>query len=198
MDATNNSPIKRFLREVAAAAARDDRGCLAELRRGLSPTTQDRAWEHLIPYCSDFDRNEPHRAIWCTVGGLAALLVRDRLVSSEPWNNLGTTMRALAKGVPGGEETKALKTYEPKFRRLLSCTDTLQLCEMVAGIGLAAAAKRVPVNLERLFWDLWHWDDPDNPDARDAIRLRWAKQYFRVSGPRPGDAPDAEEAEDAP
>ena len=190
MDEPKDYPINRFLREVAAAAARDDRGYLAELRRGLSETTQDRAWEHLMPHCSDFDRNEIHRAIWCTVGGLAALLVRDRLISAEPWSNLGTTMRALAKG-PGEDDSKALKSFEPKFRRLLSCGDTLQLCEMVAGIGLAASAKGVPVNLERLFWDLWNWEDPVE---RDAIRLRWAKQYFRVYEPRPDAASATEES----
>lgn len=192
MEETKTYPINRFLREVAASAARDDRGTLAELRRGLSATTGDRAWEHLMPYCSDFDRNEVHRAVWCTLGGLAALLIPDGLSASGSRHNLGTTMRALAKGT-GDDESKALKSFEPKFRRLLSCGDTLTLCEMVAGIGRAAAAKGVPVNLESLFWDLWSWEDPDK---REETRLHWAKQYFRVFETRPGDP--AAEGEAAP
>lgn len=190
MEEKKDYPIDRFLRDVAQAVARDDRGYLAELRRGLSETTQDQAWEHLIPYCGDFDTNAAHRAVWCAVGGLAALLVPDGLVSNEPWNNLGTTMRKIAKGNEG-DEAKALKSFEPKFRRLLSCGDAVSLCEMVVGIGRTAAVKGVPVNLKALFWDLWNWNDADR---RDGIRLNWAKQYFRVFEPGTGAAPAGEVA----
>ena len=182
MDEQKDYPIDRFLQVVAQA--KDDRGYLAELRRGLSETTQEQAWEHLIPYCADFDTNVAHRAVWCAVGGLAALLIPDRLVSSEPWSNLGTTIRAIAKGNEGDDAT-ALKSFEPKFRRLLSCGETGALCELIVGIGRTAAVKGVPMNLRSLFWDLWNWD---NPDIREEIRLKWAKQYYRVFEPRP-DAP---------
>ena len=179
MNETKEYPINRFLDWVSEVARKDDRGTLAELRRGLSDTTQDQAWEHLISYCADFDTNESHRAVWCAVGGLAALLVPDDLISSEPWSNLGTTMRAIAKG-DGTDEQKALKSFEPKFRRALSCGDTMSLCEFVISIGRTADAKGVPMNLQRLFWDLWNWDDLDK---REEIRLKWAKQYFRVFEP---------------
>ena len=174
MNETKEWPIDRFLKEVVSAAERDERGYLAELRRGLSETTQDQAWEHLIPYCFDFDENEQHRKVWCTIGGLAATLAPGKLISNEPWNNLGTTMRQLAKGSES-DETKALKSYEPKFRRLLSCGDTLSLCETIVGIGRTAGVNGVAVNLQTLFWDMWNWDVPEQ---RDSIRLKWAKQYF--------------------
>ncbi len=180
MNETKEWPIDRFLQWVAEIVRRDDRGTLAELRRGLSETTQDQAWEHLIPYYNDFDKDADHRIVWCTIGGFAATLIQDGLASTEPWNNLGTTMRALAKGAGDSDEVKALKSFEPKFRRALSCGDTQSLCEMVAGVGRTAAAKGVPVNLKSLFWDLWTWEDPDK---REATRLRWAKQYFRVFEP---------------
>lgn len=189
METQTEHPIDRFLQWVADVARKDDRGTLAELRRGLSPTTQDLAWEHLIPYCSNFE--EPaKRAIWCTIGGLAAMLVPEDLVSAEPWSNLGTTMRALAKG-GDNDEQKALKSFEPKFRRALSCNDAVSLCELVVGVGRTAAMKSVPVNLRALFWDLWNWDDSER---RDEIRLKWAKQYFRVFEPRPTPPAAAEEA----
>lgn len=184
MDEKKDYPIDRFLRDVAQAVAREDRGYLAELRRGMSETTQDHAWEHLIPYCSDFDADATHRAVWCAIGGLAALLVPDGLVSCEPWNNLGTTMRTIAKGGKGDED-ETLKSFEPKFRRLLSCGDAVSLCELVVGIGRTADVKGVPVNLWALFWDMWNWDDLDK---REGIRLKWAKQYYRVFEPR-SDAP---------
>ena len=181
MNETKDWPIDRFLHWIAEIVRKDERGTLAELRRGLSETTQDQAWEHLIPYCSDFDTNAAHRAAWCAVGGLAALLAPDGLISNEPWNNLGTTMRTIAKG-DEGDEAKALKTFEPKFRRLLSCGDTISLCELVVGIGRTAAMKGVSVNPRALFWDLWNWDDLDK---REEIRLKWAKQYYHVFEPQP-------------
>ena len=193
MNETKEWPIDRFLQWIAEIVRKDERGTLAELRRGLSETTQDQAWEHLIPFCSDFDTSREHRAVWCAIGGLAATLLPDGLVSTEPWNNLGTTMRSLAKGTAEGDDTKALKSFEPKFRRVLSCGDTVSLCEMAVGIGRTAAVKGVPVNLKRLFWDLWNWCDPDK---REAIRLQWAKQYFRVFEPK-SDANPAQEGEDA-
>ena len=178
-------PIDRFLRAIAAAVKQDERGTLAELRRGQSPTTKEAAWPHVAPYCADFEKDAP-RAVFCTVGALAALLMPDHLDSSEPWRNLGTTMRELAKG-SGGVDEKALTTYEPKFHRLLSCTDTLSLCELVGNIGRAASAKGAKMNLRSLFWDLWSWDDPEK---REAARLRWAKQFFRVYAPSPTVPPE--------
>ncbi len=176
MEEKHDYPIDRFLREVAQAAAKDNRGYLAELRRGLSITTQDRAWEHLIPFCTDFDTDSAHRSTWCAVGGLAALLVPLGLVTTERRNNLGTTMRDIAKG-SDNDETKSMKSFEPKFRRLLSCGDTVSLCELIIGIGRTAAVKEVPMNLRELFWNLWNWEDPGK---REEIRLKWAKQYYRI------------------
>ncbi len=183
-------PIDRFLHAVAEAAKRDDRGYLAEVRRALSKTTQAQAWEHLIPYCADFD-DDDHRAVWCTVGGLAATLIPEGLTTTEPWNNLGTTMRVLAKGdvKTSGDEAAALKTFEPKFRRALSCEDTVSLCEMVVYIGRAADAKGVQMNLRALFWDLWNWEDPEK---REDTRLKWAKQYYHVFEGKTDSAPTQE------
>lgn len=186
-------PIDRFLQWVAEVVRKDDRGTLAELRRGLSETTQDQAWEHLIPYCADFE-DADHRAVWCAVGGLAATLVPDGLAATEPWSNLGTTMRALAKGAGDGDEAKSLKTFEPKFRRALSCGDVQTLCEMAVGICRTASIKGVPINLKALFWDLWNWGDSEK---RDATRLRWAKQYFGTFEWRPEESAPAPKGNDA-
>ena len=182
MEATKEYPIDRFLQQVSQAAAKDDRGYLACLRRGLSKGQEMRSWEYLIPYCERFE-DPALRAVWCTIGGLAAILFKEHLVTDERWNNLGTTMRALATESGESEENKALKSFEPKFRRLLECDDTISLCEIVVRIGRAAAVKGVKVNLRGLFWDLWNWSEERK---RDKIRLEWAKQYFRVYTPAEG------------
>lgn len=166
--------ITRLLQEIESNAK--DRAYLATLRQGLSETTQMRAWEYLIPICNSFE--EPSkRFVWCTVAGLAAIVIPDGLATHESWNNLGTTMRDLAKGTNSSDVGAALKTFEPKFRRLLACHDTVELCEIVVGIGRTAVNKGVSINLEKLFWDLWTWDEPNK---REETQLRWAKQFFYV------------------
>ena len=168
-----------------------DRAYLAELRCGSNKTMQDRAWEHLIPYCDELD-NPVVRAVWCTVGGLAAILVPKGLNSDQPWweYNFGMTMRILAKGKENGDGVdKALKSFEPRFRRLLSCDDTILLCEMVSSIGKAAESTGVRVNLRGLFWDLSHWEGDDHDD----IRFRWSQQYF--GSPRSRDTPNSNDKE---
>ncbi|MBR6586915.1 MAG: type I-E CRISPR-associated protein Cse2/CasB [Kiritimatiellae bacterium] len=165
--------IRRAVRENKGS----DRAYLAELRCGLSKTMQDRAWEHLFPY-SDKLTIPSVRAVWCTVGGLAAILVpRDLDCSDKPWweYNFGTTMRILAKGKETGESgDRKLKSFEPRFRRLLSCCDTVLLCEMVASIGKVAENTGTKVNLRGLLWDLSHWEG----DSHDDIRCRWSQQFF--------------------
>ena len=42
MSETTEWPIDRFLKRVVEMVRKDDRGALAELRRGVSETTQDR------------------------------------------------------------------------------------------------------------------------------------------------------------
>lgn len=174
---TKEWPIDRFLQWVAEIARKDDRGTLAELRCGLNRTMQDRAWEHLIPFCENLGIPDV-RAIWSTIGGLAAILVpKDLDCSGKPWweYNFGATMRILAKGKQTGEGIeKALKSFEPRFRRLLSCNDTILLCEMVASIGKAAERNEVPVNLRSLSWDLSHWKGASHDD----IRFQWSRQFF--------------------
>lgn len=176
MSETKEYPIDRFLQWVTKLVQRDDRGTLAELRCGLSKTMQDRAWEHLIPCCKELS-NPSVRAVWCTVGGLAAILIPKNLDSNQPWwkYNFGTTMRILANGKETGERgEKALKSFEPRFRRILSCSDTVLLCEMVASIGKVAENKGIKINLRGLFWDLSHWEG----DSHNDIRFRWSLQFF--------------------
>lgn len=190
MNETKEYPIDRFMDWVADIARKDDRGTLAELRRGLSDTTQDQAWEHLIQHdCPPADfSDEERRKAWSIIGGLAALLIPKGLnKKAKPWEfNLGTTMRLLAIGTDNNVGN-ALKSFEPKFRRILSCENSTVLCRMVVRVGIAAERKNVPVNLTDLFWDVINWNDVDKRDGiqrEDAsrkltgIRPKWAQQFW--------------------
>ncbi len=188
MNETKEWPIDRFLQWVAEIVRRDDRGTLAELRRGLSETTQDQAWEHLLLHdCpqSDFaDKNR--RRAWCVIAGLAALLIPKGLNADATWHNLGTTMRILALG-SDGNGAEALKSFEPKFRRILSCDNSQSLCDMVVQVGKAAERKNIAMNLANLFWDIVNWDDINKRDGTEhleksrvfiGIRPKWAQQFW--------------------
>jgi len=74
--------------------------------------------------------------------------------------NLGTTCRRLS-----GDHN----TFEGRFRRLLAC-DRNDICEHIRPVVLAARAKDIPVNYERLFADLFYWSD--------AVKARWAAEFW--------------------
>lgn len=168
-------PIDGLLDEIREAVRVDDRGKLAKLRRGLSDTTQEDCWEYVVKHCRMF-ANENVRTIWCTIAGIAALLMPEKLDSTQKWYefNLGDTMRAIACS-GGGDPKDALSTFEPMFRRLLSIEDAISLCEYASRIAQAAKAKGVALNIVELFWALNSWSDQDK---REKTRIEWAKHYF--------------------
>jgi CRISPR type I-E-associated protein CasB/Cse2 len=74
--------------------------------------------------------------------------------------NLGTTCRRLAA---------ENNSFDARFRRLLSC-DRDEICERLRPVVLAARAKRIPVNYEELFADLYYWGGD--------VKARWAQEYW--------------------
>lgn len=160
--------IDSFLAELAGYVERNDRGALADLRRGLSPATEERAWPYLASYCDL--RNHEHRLIWQTVAAGFATIER-----STESGNLGRTLRALAMGDRrGAEGVDALKSFDARFRRLLTCRSSGDLCRHLPAIIRAAKCKGVEIDFRRLFWDLMQWDG----ENRDDVRARWAAAYW--------------------
>ncbi len=150
-------------REQAARLLRDlrrlraDRGAMAELRRALNPAQRHRAWPLLAGLGGiDDPRYE-------TVAGLFAHHPVETSVG-----NLGTTCRI----VSGSHNT-----FETRFRRLLAC-DRVEICRHVRPVVLAAGAKGVPINFERLFADLCYWND--------SVKADWAAEFWGApSGQEP-------------
>lgn len=150
---------------------REDRGFMADLRRGFNADTEHRAWPHVAPWCDL--TNDRQRAIHTTVmAGFA----------SHPEHaedgNLGVTLRRIAIG-DGGES--GLQSFEARFRRLLTCDTAEEAARQAGYVIRAAAAKGVPVDYVALFKDLTYWGGPDN-----RVKLRWARGYW--SGVRPDEA----------
>ena len=167
--------IKDLLRQISAAASpgREDRGMLAALRRGISAASEHQAWPHIAPYCN---LSEPkQRAVWLVVAAAAATLAPDGLVrTGRGVGNFGVTLRKLAFGSTGEKGEKALTSFEARFRRLLTCQTTEEICRHVSGVIRAASAKGVAVDLEQFFGDLMKWEQTQEPTTK----VRWAQTYW--------------------
>ena len=139
---------------------KNDRGAMADLRRALNPAQRHRAWPLLA-----------------RVGGIGnpRIEVIAGLFAYHPdethGGNLGTTCRRLA------DENNSFKA---RFARLLAC-DYDEICERLRPVILAAKAKGIGVNYERLFTDLSYWGD--------RVKAEWAQEYWG--------APDVEELAEA-
>ncbi len=155
------------LNERAAAfvadlqARREDRGLMANLRRGLSETTANRTWPYIARWCNL--ENDRQRTIFQTVAGSFAF---NPNATSE--GNMGTTMRQLATS--DGRGADGLKTFETRFRRFLSCDSVFDVCDRLPTVIRTTQAKGVAINHEELFKDLHYWSDP--------VKIRWANRYW--------------------
>jgi len=172
MDANGTNPIDRFLGQLEAYVKRQDRGALADLRRGFSETTEHRAWPYISPWC---DLNNPReRAIWLTIAAGFATL--EKTTNS---GNMGTTLRALALGDGRRKAEEAVKTFDGRFRRLLTCHTAEELCAHLPGIIRAAKQKRVDINFRHLHQDLRYWGEK--------VKIRWAANYWGVPHEKGGE-----------
>jgi len=153
-----------LLTRLRELVAKQDRGALAALRRGLSPATEHYAWPLLAGWGVDLTR-ERERIIHLVVAGCYAEHPEE---ASE--GNLGTTAHRIATDKGGGED--GLKSFDARFRRLLICGNVGELSERVPPIVRAAKARGVPVNYHRLFKDMWFWGERS--------KLDWAQAFWGV------------------
>ena len=144
----------------ALEARREDRGYVAELRRGLSADTDHRAWKHIAPWCDL--TNDRQRHICTTVmAGYASH--QDHKTAG----NMGETLRQIATG---GQGQGGLESFEARLRRILTCRSAQEACVLVAPLIRAAANKGVPIDFVQLYTDLTFWGD--------RVKVRWASSYW--------------------
>ncbi|MEI6057055.1 MAG: type I-E CRISPR-associated protein Cse2/CasB [Lentisphaerota bacterium] len=147
---------------------KEDRGVMADLRRGLSETTQNRAWPHISQFCDLCNKRER------TIVQLIAAGFAIHGSSSSENANLGSVMRKIASGDGRGED--GLKTFESRFRRLLSASSSEELCDFLPGIIRTAETKGVSINFYKLYKDLIDWDWDDN------VKINWAASFWTKDG----------------
>jgi len=156
---TTNDRATAFVKYLSDHS--EDRGMMADLRRGFSESQAHRAWPYLASWCDLTHSRE--RAVFQTV---AAAFAHHPVVAGE--GDLGSVLRRIAMGDKRGQE--GLATFDGHFRRLLVCDSVEELCDHLRGPLRAAAAKGIPVNYEQMFNDLWYWGEK--------VRLRWAASYW--------------------
>lgn len=158
------SQPKVFITELQKLAVAKDRGALADLRHGVAGAAAHRAWPHLAPFCDL--RNEKALSAYLVVG--AGFAMHETTAPSA--GNFGNTLRRIAVEGKGSDKTEALNSFAARFRRLLTCDTTEEVCKHLPGILRAAARKAVPVNYGLLLEDLLQWDE--------SVKLRWASAYW--------------------
>lgn len=143
---------------------REDRGVMANLRRGFSPATEHRAWPHVARLC---DLEKP----WSRLPVQTVCAAFATHPADTAAGNFGDTLRRIACDQGGAD---GLASFEARFRRLLACDDQQELCARLPAVVRAAKAKEVPVNYARLYGDICYWGD--------AVKLRWASSYWGAKG----------------
>ncbi len=144
----------------------DDRGMMADLRRGFSAVGAYRSWPWLASWC-DLSRSR-ERTIVQTI---AAAFATHPQVSEK--GNLGTVCRQIA-----GRKGEGLKSFEALFRRFLACQTSGQVCRLIPGLIRAAKAKSIPANYHSLYTDLSYYSGR----GVEVVRSRWAAEFWGGSG----------------
>lgn len=157
-------PGRSFVERLIELEKRNDRGRLAELRRGLSPTTEHQAWPALGALAGPLAFKPNGRLIYQTVGALFALHPAHKAIG-----NLGVTCRHLAQGREDA--------FERRFRRLLACDSLEDLRDQLVRIVKMAKSADKAVDYFQLFKDMaWFRSNPQR------VKVEWAREYW--SAPR--------------
>lgn len=165
---------ERLAKRLEEWHRREERGILARLRRGLSETTRQEAWTVLGPYFGPIACGSP---VYETVAGCFALHPIIWTPLHDPKKdakcNFGWTCREVRLAEPRGRE-KMRDEKEPhtRFRRLLACSDSDEICRHVPHAVRLAKSREKDVNYRQLFVDLWWWNE--------WTKIAWAKAYWDV------------------
>jgi len=151
----------RLISRLEAFEQAQDRGPLARLRRGLSPTSRHEAWPVLGAILGPMGIGNE---VIATVAGCFALHPKHDAGAG----NFGATMREL---VPVEKRRDPAESHA-RFRRLLAGGSSVEICALVPHAVRLAKSKDAAVNYRQLLVDLWYWGERS--------KLEWARQYWDV------------------
>lgn len=147
-----------------------DLGGLARLRRGLGlpPGSDPRTFPYVERFVgADRHADDPRRkALYLTAG----------LYARHPQHQEQATVARVLGQVARRRESPSI---EQRFIALLGA-EAADLPPMLRQLVTLIAADGDPFDYGRLLDDLSVWLRPFNSDARDGIRKRWARDFYRA------------------
>lgn len=144
---------------------KERRGVLAQLRCGIVPGKQQRAWPLLAP----FDGIEGYKGE--VVRTVAALYAAHPEESAS--GSMGSVCRKLCSDDERRDDEKP-GAIGMRFQHLLAA-ETAEVCPRVVRLILRARAQGIPVNYVQLQEDLLQWAVPHK---RRYVQERWAQQFW--------------------
>lgn len=173
----NPSPHeRRFIESLNQLVARQDRGALAALRRGLGkpPGSMAEMHRYVAPWLPEGDDPfapwvQRQQDAWYLVAALFALHQQDAWYGMERSRrtNLGWSFRRLA----GTQESDSV---EKRFTALLNSHIDDLPAHLRASISLLA---ETPVNWAQLLADIQEWDDDER-----SVQRGWAQAFWGARG----------------
>lgn len=163
MNESKLTPKERASAFVGALRhARNDRGKLAALRRGLTdnPQLHIDAWPVVASLGGDIGN-----PVFITVASLFA---------SHPDESNARSFGETCRRIAQGDSREIPDSFQSRFRRLLASGEVEDVTGQLRSWIRLAASKGVGVNYESLFADLWNW-----PWYAEEIRVKWAKSFWQ-------------------
>lgn len=158
-----------------------DRGALAHLRRslGFAPGAYPRAYPYVERFVGqDRHSDDPWRkAMYLTAG----------LFAQHPEHRAGASL-ATALGTVGRLRQSA--SIEHRFIALLGAEPESLPSMLRQSVSLLAADAQA-CDYAALLDDLARWLDPWSLEARDRLRQRWARDFYRAYDPHAASDDDA-------
>jgi len=157
---------------------KSDRGTLAALRAWSREASRHLAFAPMADLLnrSGIGTNRLDDPVWTAI---PVLFAWHRRHTAEPWHNFGTTCRNLA--------SEKRETFDAHFRRILACDSLESLLALLPTYVRRAEAEAASINYARLYWDLNVWRK--SPEDARAIKVAWAKEYFRAPDEPNNDTP---------
>lgn len=174
MSSPTSSSGNEFIHKLLKLDLVRDRGSLANLRKGLSPTTHHMAWPDLAALGAFRVHNTSTIPLFIFEKVAAFFAVHPK---NSKIGNFGATWRKVSGSFQASGD-KQESPFDRRFRRLLSCGSAIELGETLVGYIKIAKNHDVPIDYTRLFSDLSRFDV-----HHSSVKELWASQYWGVPMP---------------
>ena len=138
---------------------RSDTAFRAAMRRADNPRTEAFAWPHLVKWC---DLGKPHERLPFAL--VAAAVAREK-PERDGNMDIGQLFHSICR------DKEDTEREQRRFRRLLACDNTAELCEVLRPV-LRYLQDKAPgrVGYARLLSDMLYYGEK--------VKLRWAGHFF--------------------